>query len=109
MKTEGEDYSTYLSDVINDHKSKTIKAVSSYLLQVMCEKHHALSVFVINYCLELSDFQIKGADVSTFTNYKNIGVDDVIFKLTDAEHQIETSFLIFCALTGQVIKHDELK
>jgi hypothetical protein len=109
MKEDGEEYSNYISDVLNDHKSKTIKAISAYLLQIMCEKYSGLNSYITNYCIQLMDFQIKGADGSILNSYDHITVDDVIFKLADAERQIETSLLIFSILTTQVIKNEHLQ
>jgi hypothetical protein len=109
MKEDGEEYSNYLSDVINDHKSKTIKSVSSYSVQVMCDKYNGLGLFSVSYCIQLMDFQIKGADATALPNYDLLSADDLIFKLADAERQIETSLLIFSILTSDVIKNETIQ
>jgi hypothetical protein len=108
MKEDGEEYSNYLSDVIHDHKSKTIKAVSAYLLQILCDKYSGLNTFVIQYCTQLVDFQIKGANPETLPNYDHLTPEDVIL-LVSAEKQIETSLLVFSILTTHVIKHENLQ
>jgi hypothetical protein len=55
------------------------------------------------------DFQIKGADGTTIVDYEHLTPEDVIFKLADAERQIETSFLVFSIMTGQVIRNENLQ
>ena len=45
MKEDGEDYSNYMSDIIYDHKSKTIKGVSAYILLTLCEKNILLQIY----------------------------------------------------------------
>jgi hypothetical protein len=39
MNEDGEEYSKYISDVINDHKGKNIKAVNVYLLLILSENY----------------------------------------------------------------------
>ena len=111
MKEDGEDYSNYMSDIIYDHKSKTIKGVSAYILLTLCEKYTTSNIlnYVISYCTELIDFDIKGSNIETISNYKFINPNDNIFKLLDVEHHIELSLLVFSILSPEIIKFENIK
>lgn len=105
MIEEGEDYSNFISDVIDDHKTKTIKSVSGYLLQNLSEKYDGFANYLSSYCMQLVDFCVKGGDFANISQYHLLNSEDRIFKLTTIEFQIETSFLIFCILISNFLKN----
>lgn len=105
MIEEGEDYSNFISDIIDDHKTKTIKSVSGFLLQNLSERYDGFANYLCTYCMQLVDFSIKGADFATISHYNLLNSEDRIFKLTSMEFQIETSFLIFCILVSNFLKN----
>jgi hypothetical protein len=109
MKEDGEEYSNYLSDVINDHKGKNIKAVSAYLLLILSEKYISsnLASNIITYLIELMDFGIKGSNVDTLSQYTKINPNDNLFKLASLEYHIESSLLIFSILAPVIIRSDD--
>ncbi len=111
MEEDGEDYSNWISDVIDDHKGKNIKAVSSYLLLILSEKFTSseLATNIIKYLIELMDFGIKGSNIDTIGQYTKISPADNIFKLSNLEYHIETSLLIFSILAPVIIRSDHLK
>jgi hypothetical protein len=108
---EGEEYSNYISDVTNEHKGKTIKAVSAFLLFTLSDKYTStkLAEKIILYLIELMDFGIKGSNVDTLSQYTKLNPNDNLFKISSLEFHIETSFLIFSILTPVVMGENNLK
>jgi hypothetical protein len=109
MKEDGEEYANFISDVIDDHKSKKIKSVTAFLLQNMCEKYDGFTSFIVNYCIQLVDFGIRGADVNTIAQYNLLTAGDRIFTLAGVEYQIETSILVFCIATSSIFKQENVQ
>ena len=105
MIEEGEDYSNFITDIIDDHKTKTIKSVSGFLLQNLSEKYDGFANYLCTYCMQLVDFCVKGADFANISQYNLLSGEDRIFTLTSMEFQIETSFLIFCILVSNFLKN----
>jgi hypothetical protein len=110
MNEDGEEYSNYISDVINDHKGKNIKAVSAYLLLILSEKYTSsnLATNIITYLIEVMEFGIKGSNIDTFSQYNKINPNDNIFKIASLEYHIELSLLMFSILAPVIIKSDDL-
>lgn len=111
MEEDGEEYSNWISDVIDDHKGKNIKAVSSYLLLILSEKFTSseLATNIVKYLIELMDFGIRGSNIETISQYTKINPSDNIFKFSNLEFHIETSFLIFSILAPVIVRSDDLK
>lgn len=109
MKEDGEEYSNYISDVIDDHKSKTIKSVTAFLLQNMCDKYDGFTTYIVNYCIQLVDFGVRGCDVNILPNYNLLTSTDRIFSLSSLEYQIETSILVFCIATSSIFKQENIQ
>lgn len=108
MAEDGEEYANLIADVVDDHKSKTIKAASANLLQVLCSKYDGLTTHVVHYCIQLINFGISGGDVNLISQFEGLNADDKIFSLVGIEYYIETAFLIFCILTVAIFKNDNL-
>lgn len=111
MEEDGEEYSNWISDVIDDHKGKNIKAVSAYLLLILSEKFTSseLATNIVKYLIELMDFGIRGSNIETISQYSKINAADNIFKFSNLEFHIETSFLIFSILAPVIVRSDDLK
>lgn len=111
MRTEGESYSSYLNNIIDDHKTKNIKSICSYLLQTFSNKFDGFSSYIFGYANELLDLnfnfdQIKDQD--SFKNYNYIKKDDILFRLNlSNEYQVDLGLFIYCILAIKTLKSNE--
>lgn len=109
MKEDGEEYSNYISDIIEEHKSKTIKSVAAFILQNMSNKYDGFGNHIITYCTQLVDFGIQGGNMSNIQQYPYLTAEDRIFTLSSVEYQIEASLLLFSILANHILKYDILE
>lgn len=108
MKEEGEKYAHYINDVIEEHKSKTIKTMSSFVIISMCDKFDGLGTYLITYMAQLVDYVVKGSDNNNLANYNLLNANDRILNFSNSEYQIETSLLLFCILQEPIFKSPNL-
>ncbi len=106
MKTEGESYSNYLNNVIDDHKEKNIKNICGVLLQSFCSKITGFSNFIFSYIGELLDYNFNQID--SFNNYSFLKKEDVIFALNISnEYQIDLGIFTYCILAFRALKYNQ--
>ena len=118
MKTEGEDYQSYIQDIIGDHKSKTSRTSIDFLIVRICDKYDGLSSFLINFCLQMLDFAFNSSVVPFDANtqisesYNLLNNPNYDFKsiihIFNQESLIDVSLILLSSLKTFVIRNNEL-
>lgn len=104
MKSDGQTYANYIENIIEDHRTKNIKSICSYILQNSCKNLMGFTTFILNYLFELLDFNLS--QLNCFENFAYLKQDDLIFKLNISnEYQIDLVFFVYSILTDKIIKN----
>jgi len=104
MKTDGQSYANFIDNIIDDHKTKNLKSICSFLLQNSCKYINGFTGFIINYLCELIEFNLN--QLNSFEKFTYLKNEDIIFKLNISnESQIDIAFFVFSILTHKIIKN----
>jgi hypothetical protein len=105
LKHEGAEYSKIINDVLEDHKFKKIKPITSYVLKAICDNYSGTARFITEYCVELISL---GTQTLSIDKCRYIKPDDKILKINNTILQLETSLLILCVIADEIIRNYEL-
>jgi hypothetical protein len=104
MKSDGQSYANYIENIIEDHRTKNIKSICSFILQNSCKNLAGFTNFLLNYLFELMELNLN--QINCFEKFTTLRQDDIIFKLNVCnEYQIDLVFFIYCILTDKIIKN----
>jgi hypothetical protein len=105
MNEDGEEFSNYINDIIDDKKSKNIKTGSAGLLQTLCSLYDGLLSYIVNYCIQVIGFNISEGNIESLNNENNTSLlssNDQVLKLLNNELQLETVFFILSVLHHKI-------
>jgi len=103
MKTDGQTYANYIDNIIEDHRTKNLKSICSYLLQTSCKSIHGFTIYLLGYLNELLEFNLS--QLNSFDKYNFMKADDVIFKLNISnEYQLDLVFFVYSIISDKVIR-----
>ena len=103
MKTDGQTYANYIDNIIEDHRTKNLKSICSFLLQTSCKSLNGFTTFILSYLNELLEFNLS--QLNSLEKFNFLKPDDIIFKLNISnEYQIDLVFFVFSILTDKIIK-----
>lgn len=104
IKTDGQTYANYIDNIIEDHRTKNLKSICSYLLQTSCKSINGFTSYILGYLNELIEFNLS--QLNSFEKFNVLKADDVIFKLNISnEYQLDLVFFAYSILTDKVIKN----
>ena len=104
MKTDGQSYANYIDNIIEDHRTKNLKSICSYLLQTSCRSINGFTSYMLGYLNELLEFNLS--QLNSFEKLNLLKADDVIFKLNISnEYQIDLVMFVYSIITDNVIKN----
>ncbi len=108
MKDEGEDYTSFIDDCYNDHKSKKLKVLACDILVKMIKKYDGINNLIVSYALQMIDFCIKEESLQNINNYSLL-CHDYCSRMNSipAEFKIETAIMILCVLSESIYKNEK--
>ena len=118
MQIDGEDYHNMMIDLTQNHKFKTFKTAASFLLTKLSEKYDRIGNFVVNFSLQLIDYNMKGINMEELKQYPHLNYMDnsanisaeyrlsleKIMKTFSPENLIDVAMLNLLILSAQVNK-----
>lgn len=103
MKTDGQTYANYIDNIIEDHRTKNIKSIASFILQSSCKSINGFTNYILGYLGEMLEYNLS--QMNSFEKFSFWKHDDVIIKLNiSSEYQIDLAFLGYSILTDKIIK-----
>jgi hypothetical protein len=117
MKTEGEEYQSFILDLIGDHKSKSARTSVDFLIVRLCDKYDGLQFFLCNFCLQVLDFALNcNSEINENTlipEQYNILIDpnfkfQEILRNFSQEYLIDISLILLCSMKNYLIKNENL-
>ena len=104
MKTDGQTYADYIDNIIEDHRTKNLKSICSFILQSSCKSLNGFTTYILAYLNDLLEFNLS--QLNSFEKFNFLKPDDVIFKLNISnEYQIDLVFFVFSILTDKILKN----
>lgn len=117
MKTEGEEYQSYITDLVGDHKSKSSRVSVDFLIVRLAEKYDGMQNFLCNFCLQILDFGLNcNSEINENTiipeHYdllvnKEFQFQDILKNFTQ-ENLIDVAMIIFCSFKAYLGKNKTL-
>jgi hypothetical protein len=104
MKTDGQTYANYIDNIIEDHRTKNLKSICSFILQNSCKSINGFTSYILGYLNELLEFNLS--QLNSFENFNFIKANNIIFKLNISnEHLIDLVFFVYSILTDKILKN----
>jgi len=118
MKTDGEEYQSYILDIIGDHKSRHSRTSVDFLIVRICDRYDGLAFFLVNFFIQIIDFAINCSDVNLDNNtmipeaYDLLNNPEFGFKsilnIFNQESLIDVSIILLCSLKTYISKTKSL-
>lgn len=111
MLLDGEQYYNFIVDMIDNRKWKSYKTSTGFLLSRLCEKYDGLGNFVVNFLLQLIEYQISNTNsgenvplsIEKFNYLKEVSLDKA-FQGLNQEQLIDTALLELSLLPSFITK-----
>lgn len=117
MKTEGEEYQSFILDLIGDHKSKSARTSVDFLIVRLCDKYDGLQFFLSSFCLQILDFAMNfNSEINENTiipdEYNllkdpNFKFQEILKNFTQ-ETLIDVSLILLCSIKPYLSKNTAL-